>query len=142
MHANFLYALTLSAIASMATVLGSVIAMVVKRPGPRLMAFALGFSAGVMMFVSFAEMLASCIHDVGFLPAVIAFFGGTVLMFAIDLIVPHIFVSEQADKWVKDGADTCFDGPEGPDCGAGAGQDAAGRASPPPRLQQRQTARP
>jgi zinc transporter, ZIP family len=114
MHANFLYALTLSAIASMATVLGSVIAMVVKRPGPKLMAFALGFSAGVMMFVSFAEMLASSIHDVGFLPAVIAFFGGTAVMFAIDLIVPHLFISEQADKWVKDGSEACLDTPDGP----------------------------
>jgi len=107
-QSNLLYALTLSAIASLATVLGSVLAMIAKKPGPKLMAFALGFSAGVMMFVSFAEMLASSIHDVGFLPAVACFFGGTVLMFAIDLLVPHLFVSEQADKWVKDGADACF----------------------------------
>jgi ZIP family zinc transporter len=118
---NLVYAITLSAIASLATVVGSVLAMVAKKPGPRLMAIALGFSAGVMMFVSFAEMLASSIHDAGFLPAIACFFGGTVLMFAIDLVVPHLFVSEQADKWVKDGAEACFDLPTGQDAGRGHG---------------------
>jgi len=121
-QSNLGYALSLSAAASLATVLGSVLAMVAKKPGPKLMAFALGFSAGVMMFVSFAEMLASSIHDVGFLLAVICFFGGTVLMFAIDLAVPHLFVSEQADKWVKDGAAACFDAPAGQDSGRGHGR--------------------
>ena len=92
MRANLVFALALSGLASLATVLGSLLGMAVRRPGPKLMAFALGFSAGVMMFVSFAELLWTGIHDVGFLPAAGAFFGGMLVMFAIDATVPHRFV--------------------------------------------------
>ncbi len=98
MHGNFVYALVLSALASLATVLGSFIGMMVHRPGPRLMAFALGFSAGVMMFVSFGELLRTGIADVGFVPAVLAFFGGMLVMFLIDRHVPHRFISERAQE--------------------------------------------
>jgi zinc transporter, ZIP family len=94
MHGNLVFALVVSAIASLATTGGSLIGLAVRRPGPKLMALALGFSAGVMMFVSFAELLTASIATIGFLRAVIAFFGGMALMFAIDVAVPHIFVTE------------------------------------------------
>lgn len=69
------------------------------------MALALGFSAGVMMFVSFAELLAASIGTIGFLPAVIAFFAGMAVMFLIDIGIPHIFVTEGVPQ------QTCCDGP-------------------------------
>lgn len=94
MHPNFWFALAVSAIASLATTGGSLIALAIRRPGPKMMALALGFSAGVMMFVSFAELLSSSISTLGFLPAVLAFFGGMAVMFVIDIAVPHIFVTE------------------------------------------------
>ncbi|MFO7650937.1 MAG: zinc transporter ZupT [bacterium] len=94
MHADFVFAIVLSALASLATVAGGMISLVVRRPGPKVMAVSLGFSAGVMVFVSFAELLPSGIAEVGFLPAVGAFFGGLVLMFLIDAAVPHVFVTE------------------------------------------------
>ncbi len=94
MSENFVFALVLSALAAVSTFLGSLIGLVVRRPGSGFMGFSLGFSAGVMMFVSFAELLSTGIRSVGFVPANAAFFTGIVLMFLIDLIVPHEFISE------------------------------------------------
>lgn len=48
-------ALFLAAGAGLSTTIGSVLGVVIKKPGPNFMSFALGFSAGVMIFVSFAE---------------------------------------------------------------------------------------
>ncbi len=58
------------------------------------MAYSLGFSAGVMMFVSFTELLATAITTIGFIPSAIAFFTGIIIMFLVDLAVPHEFISE------------------------------------------------
>ncbi|HDQ98913.1 MAG TPA: zinc transporter ZupT [candidate division WOR-3 bacterium] len=94
MHGDVLLALAISAGAALATTVGSFIAMMFRRPGPKVMAFMLGFAAGVMMFVSFGELLRESVGFLGFAPAVLAFFGGIVLMFVVDLVVPHLFISE------------------------------------------------
>ena len=51
-------ALLLAAGAGLSTTLGSLLGLVVKKPGPKFMGFTLGFSAGVMILVSFVELLA------------------------------------------------------------------------------------
>ena len=48
-------ALLLAAGAGLCTTIGSVLGIVIKKPGPNFMGFALGFSAGVMIFVSFSD---------------------------------------------------------------------------------------
>ncbi|MEN9978973.1 MAG: zinc transporter ZupT [candidate division WOR-3 bacterium] len=94
MSENFVFAVVLSALAAVSTFLGSLIGLVVRRPEGGFMGFSLGFSAGVMMFVSFAELLSTGISNCGFVPATAAFFAGILLMFLIDLAVPHEFISE------------------------------------------------
>ena len=54
-------ALLLTTAAGMATTIGSLIALVVKNPGRKFMGFTLGFSAGVMILVSFTELLQESI---------------------------------------------------------------------------------
>jgi len=127
MHGNFWFALMLSGIASLATALGSFLGMMTRRPSPRLMAFALGFSAGVMMFVSFAELLRAGIHDVGFVPAVLAFFGGMLAMFAIDSIVPHRFISERVQKLEARDPELALAVPPQPEPPCGRGRHGPGR---------------
>lgn len=92
---NLVYALVLSALAAAATVAGSLLGMSVRRPGPRFMAFSLGFSAGVMLLVSFAELLRVGIEALGVGLAMVCFFAGLAGMFLVDLLVPHRFVAEQ-----------------------------------------------
>ena len=91
---NVGYALLLSALAGLSTTIGSVLGIFVKKPGPRFMALSLGFSAGVMILVSFVELLRHSIESIGFLPAHVAFFAGFVIMFLIDVSIPHDYMAE------------------------------------------------
>jgi len=84
--------LGLAALAGFSTMLGSLIAIAVRRPGPRFMVLTLGFSAGVMLLVAFSELLPHGVATIGFLPAHFAFFGGMVLMFLVDLLIPHQYM--------------------------------------------------
>ena len=91
---NVGFALLLSALAGLSTTIGSLLAFVFKKPGPRFMALTLGFSAGVMILVAFVELLQSGIETLGFAPALIAFFGGMLLMFLADSLIPHDYLAE------------------------------------------------
>ncbi len=97
------YALLLTTCAGLATGIGGLAALAVRKPGPRFMGFTLGFSAGVMVHVSFVELLAGAIEEMGkpeagiaypFLWAHAAFFGGMLGLFLIDFLVPHDYMSQ------------------------------------------------
>ncbi len=93
---HLIYALSLSLFAGLATGIGSLIALVARRTNSSLLAFSLGLSAGVMIYVSFVELFAEAQHSlvgiygekVGVLYTVLAFFGGLALIGVIDFLVP------------------------------------------------------
>jgi ZIP family zinc transporter len=95
-------ALLLSTMAGLSTTIGSLIGIWVTRPGPRFMSFTLGFSGGVMILVSFVELLRHGIESVGFMPAHLAFFGGMLIMFLIDVRTPHNHMMERHRLRVRD----------------------------------------
>jgi ZIP family zinc transporter len=90
-----LFAFILTLIAGLSTGIGSAIAFFFKRPRMSYLAFALGLSAGVMIYVSFMELIPVAIVDLeeetgnGDLWATIAFFLGILVIAAIDLLIPH-----------------------------------------------------
>jgi ZIP family zinc transporter len=88
-------ALALTAVAGLSTTIGSCLGILVRKPGPRFMALTLGFSGGVMILVSFVELLAGGIEAVGFGLAHIAFFVGMLAMFLIDFLIPHEYMAER-----------------------------------------------
>jgi ZIP family zinc transporter len=88
-------ALLLPTLAGLCTVLGGLLVILVRKPGPRFMVLMLGFSAGVMLLISFAELLQEAVEQVGFAKAYVAFFGGMIGMFLIDALVPHDFMAEE-----------------------------------------------
>ncbi|MGC9325458.1 MAG: zinc transporter ZupT [Desulfomonilia bacterium] len=92
-----LAALSLATGAALATVIGSILGVLVKNPGPRFMSFTLGFSAGVMILVSFSELLPQAIstEGIGFLNAHLAFFTGMVLYSLIDFVIPHEYIGQR-----------------------------------------------
>jgi ZIP family zinc transporter len=89
-------ALGLTVLAGMATGIGSVIAFAAKRTNTRFLGLATGFSAGVMLYVSFVEIflkgadrLTAAYGDQrGHWINAAAFFGGILLIGAIDMLVP------------------------------------------------------
>ena len=91
-----LQAFLLTLFAGLATAIGSVIALFAKRTNTRLLSIALGFSAGVMIYVSLVEILpkgqealADEMSDTaaGWL-AIFMFFTGIGLIALIDRLVP------------------------------------------------------
>ena len=87
-------ALLLPLLAGMATAFGSLLGIFIQKPNARFMAITLGFSAGVMIYVSFVELLQEGINAVGFIPANLVFFGGLLLMMGVDAIMPHQYLAE------------------------------------------------
>jgi len=88
------FALLLSALAGLATTIGSGLGIAVRNPGPKFMTLTLGVSAGVMIHVSYVELLRAGIESAGFMPAHLAFFLGMAIMFVIDVLIPHDYVGQ------------------------------------------------
>ncbi|MBN2027754.1 MAG: zinc transporter ZupT [Actinobacteria bacterium] len=95
MDANVGWALLITAIAGLSTTIGSILGLWFKDPGPRFISATLGFSAGVMILVSFVELLASSLEDLGFGLGLIGFFAGMFLMLLIDNLIPHEYFAEK-----------------------------------------------
>jgi len=92
---NFLFALALTVFAGLGTSIGSAIAFFSKRTNTKFLTSALGFSAGVMIYISFVELFPKA-HELisdgnaAFpeLSVVIAFFVGIAIIFLIDMLIP------------------------------------------------------
>ena len=89
------FAFTLTLLAGLATGLGGVIALMSKRTNKRFLAVCLSLSAGVMLYIAFAEILLGAVDALeevsehGYLIATAAFFGGILLIALIDKFIPH-----------------------------------------------------
>lgn len=92
------FALLLTLLAGLATGIGSAIAFFAKRTDRKFLSFALGFSAGVMIYVSFMELLFTAYTEIqvlvegrtGQFIAIAAFFGGMAIAAIIDKLVPSV----------------------------------------------------
>ncbi len=93
---RILWGLLLTLIAGLATGIGSAIALFARRSDTRFLAGSLGFSAGVMIYISMVELLGSSHARLvelfgarpGAFSATGAFFGGILLAMLIDRLVP------------------------------------------------------
>jgi ZIP family zinc transporter len=96
MNENVLLAFTLTAVAGLSTGIGSALAFFTRRTNKAFLSAALGFSAGVMIYVSFVEILSKAkdalaeVHGdlVGVWATVGAFFGGILVIALIDRMIP------------------------------------------------------
>jgi ZIP family zinc transporter len=106
MNDNLLLAFALTAFAGLSTGIGSFIAFFVKKANFNMLSAAMGFSAGVMIYISFVELfpqgIAVLTPEYGprtaALYATLAFFGGILLTALIDKMVPHFENPHEFDK--------------------------------------------
>ncbi len=93
---NILMAMALTGLAGLSTGIGSLLALFARTGGRSFLSTSLGFSAGVMIYVSMVEifsksrhMLSVCHGDkLGTIICVAAFFAGIFLIGVIDRLVP------------------------------------------------------
>jgi ZIP family zinc transporter len=95
MQNNVTIALILTALAGLSTTFGSLLGLFVREPGSRFMSASLGFSAGVMVMVSFVELLQNSIESIGFIHANLGFFAGILVILLIDYLIPHEYMGQK-----------------------------------------------
>lgn len=96
MNTNVIFALSLTVLSGLATGIGSIIALFAKTTNTKFLAGSLGFSAGVMIYVSMIEIFqksktylsVATDEKIGYYLAVAAFFAGIVFIGLIDYFVP------------------------------------------------------
>ncbi|MDR1644498.1 MAG: zinc transporter ZupT [Tannerellaceae bacterium] len=94
---NIVIAFTLTLIAGLSTGIGSLIAFLASRTNRKFLCYSLGLSAGVMIYVSFMEMMPAAKGELeavfgeklGALYLLLAFLGGMALITLIDFLVPE-----------------------------------------------------
>jgi ZIP family zinc transporter len=104
--ANVLIAFGLTLFAGLSTGIGSILAFFTKRTNTRFLSVALGFSAGVMLYVSFIEIFGEAKEALigtlglkgGSWATVAAFFGGILFIGLIDSLVPSEKNPHEAHK--------------------------------------------
>ncbi|SOC18406.1 ZIP family zinc transporter [Ureibacillus xyleni] len=96
MDGNVIFALSLTLFAGLATGVGALIAFFTSRTNKKFLSVALGFSAGVMIYVSLIEIFVKAKDSLtnalgetqGYRMTVIGFFGGMLFIALIDRFIP------------------------------------------------------
>ncbi len=96
MDSNFWFAFALTMLAGLSTSIGSAIVLFSKRFSKKFLAASLGFSAGVMIFISLVELYGDARDSLaltmgngkGDLVTLLSFFGGIAIIAIIDQIIP------------------------------------------------------
>jgi ZIP family zinc transporter len=96
MENNVLFALGLTLFAGLSTGIGSLIGFMSKQFNPRFLTIALGFSAGVMIYVSMIEIFVKARDSLsisfgdkmGYVLTVVSFFAGIAIIALIDKLIP------------------------------------------------------
>ncbi|MFX1353877.1 MAG: zinc transporter ZupT [Promethearchaeota archaeon] len=95
-----LFALLLSLLGGLSTAIGSSISFFIKKPNPKLLSFIMGFSAGVMILISFVELLQESIITNGLFLGLMFFFLGMLIMLGIDMLISHQYEFEDSIEFL------------------------------------------
>ncbi len=98
LNENFIFTFALTVFAGLSTGIGSALAFFAKRTNTKLLTISLGFSAGVMIYVSFVDFFAKSRvilttelgSQMGSYYSVSAFFFGILVIGLIDRLVPSV----------------------------------------------------
>ena len=89
--------LLLSLLAGLSTALGALVVFFMKeKMSLQMISLSMGFSAGVMIGVSFFELVPSAIENLGILTTGICFLAGMIGIGLLDFLIPHTYGRERA----------------------------------------------
>ena len=98
---TILVAFLFSLIAGLSTGLGSLVAFFIKDFKHVYLSLLMGFSAGVLIQISFMELLFTSITETGFLNANVAFFLGIAAIALVEFFIPHEYEGEKPTEKQK-----------------------------------------
>jgi len=87
--------LLITCISGLATGIGSLASLLLKDIKRKHLSIAMGFAAGVMLYIAFAELLEESIDYTSFGEANLAFFGGILFLMIVDFLLPHTYLAER-----------------------------------------------
>ena len=95
--------LILTILAGAATFIGAFLGVLGQKPSNRLLAFSLGFAAGIMLLISLMEMLPAALAAEGMLPVLGygMFIFGLLGYFGLDRMLPHAHPQDLMRKSVQ-----------------------------------------
>lgn len=80
----------LSLIAGLATGLGGIVVILLRRVSDRIVSFSMGFASGVMLMVAFNNLFLEAEKFITHVELIALFSLGAVVMIVLDLTIPHI----------------------------------------------------
>ncbi|HKM31205.1 MAG: zinc transporter ZupT [Bacteroidales bacterium] len=86
---QILLAFALTLFAGLSTGIGSLAALLTKKTNTNFLSVSLGFSAGVMVYISFMELMPGAREVLSDLYLVLSFFGGIAFIAIIDFLIPE-----------------------------------------------------
>jgi len=109
MNENFLVAFLMTLVAGLSTGIGSALAFFTKRTNTKVLSYVLGFSAGVMIYVSFVEIFPASMEEFSrtftekkaIFFTILSFFGGMLIIALIDKLIPS-FENPHEVKKIED----------------------------------------
>ncbi|KON29632.1 hypothetical protein AC477_05670 [miscellaneous Crenarchaeota group-1 archaeon SG8-32-1] len=96
-----LVAFLFSLAAGLSTGLGSLVAFFIKDFKHSYLSLLMGFSAGVLIQISFMELLFTSVTEIGFFNANFAFFLGIATIATIEFLIPHEYKEEKVTDQEK-----------------------------------------
>jgi len=80
--------IALSALAGLGTGLGGLVVLI-RKPGQKLLVFLMGLASGIMIMLSFLELLFESLKISGLFLAATGFVTGSLVLFFLDFLLPH-----------------------------------------------------
>jgi ZIP family zinc transporter len=91
MSSDLVTIILLSTLAGLGTSLGGLVVLI-RKPGEKLFVFLMGLAGGLMIMLSFMELLSDSIRISGLFPAAVGFIAGSLMLFILDFLLPHIHI--------------------------------------------------
>ena len=116
---SYLIIISLSFLAGFATIIGASVSGCCQK-SKKLLVGGLSFAAGIMVLISFFELLPSSYKDLGILKTILSFIAGIVALLILNFVLPHshLIKEKRHEKTLKTAYLTAFgiilhDFPEG-----------------------------